>query len=201
MAAHFLRGPLSKSAIHLCLDMQRIFDRNGPWATPWMSRVLPTIERLASRVPDQTIFTRFVTPSTPAEMPGMWQRYYERWRMTTREVMDPALLNLVDPLAKLVPPATVIDKTRYSAFCLTSLHRILQQRQIDTIIFTGSETDVCVLSTVMDAVDLGYRSVIVRDGICSSSNDCHDSMMKIYEERFTEQVETANGDDIICAWQ
>jgi nicotinamidase-related amidase len=28
---------------------------------------------------------------------------------------------------------------------------------------TGSETDVCVLATVLDAVDLGYRVIVVRD--------------------------------------
>ena len=48
-------------------------------------------------------------------MPGMWRRYYTRWKDATLENLDPALLELLPRLAKLCPPATVIDK-RYSAF-------------------------------------------------------------------------------------
>ena len=44
-------------------------------------------------------------------MPGMWQRYYSRWKDVTRQQLDPALLELLPPLAKLCPPAQMIDKT------------------------------------------------------------------------------------------
>jgi hypothetical protein len=45
----------------------------------------------------------------------MWQRYYTRWRLATRECLNLDLLELMPPLAALCPPATVIDKTRYPA--------------------------------------------------------------------------------------
>ena len=32
-----------ENAVHLCVDMQRIFAKGGIWETPWMERVLPTI--------------------------------------------------------------------------------------------------------------------------------------------------------------
>ena len=32
-------------------------------------------------------------------------------------------------------------------------------------IVSGSETDVCVLATVLDAVDMGYRVIIARDAV------------------------------------
>jgi nicotinamidase-related amidase len=200
LATQSLRDPLTETARHLCIDMQRMFGKDGPWATPWIDRVLPVVHELASRFPERTVFTRFITPAKPTDMPGLWRRYYERWIQTTRDVMDPQLLELLEPLARLVPPATVLDKSRYSAFCLTPLHQMLQQRGVDTLLFSGSETDVCVLSTIMDAVDLGYRSIIVRNGICSSSDDGHDSMMTLYEQRFTEQVETADAEEILARW-
>jgi nicotinamidase-related amidase len=96
----------------------------------------------------------------------MWQRYYTRWRNATREHLDPALLELLPPLAKLCPPATVIDKTRYSAFVGSQLVEHLGVREADGLIVTGSETDVCVLATVLGAVDLGYRVIVVRDAVC-----------------------------------
>ena len=68
------------------------------------------------------------------------------------------------PLAALCPPATVIDKTRYSAFAEPRLIEHLRQREADALVVLGSETDVCVLGTVLDAVDIGYRVIVVRDG-------------------------------------
>ena len=55
---------------------------------------------------------RNVRPSRPEQMPGMWQRYYERWRAATRECLDMRLLEMMPPLAALWPPATAIDKMR-----------------------------------------------------------------------------------------
>jgi nicotinamidase-related amidase len=64
---------------------------------------------------------------------------------------------------------TVIDKNRYSAFAEPRLIEHLRQRETDALIVSGSETDVCVLATVLDAVDIGYRVIVVRDAVCSSS--------------------------------
>jgi nicotinamidase-related amidase len=43
----------------------------------------------------------------------------------------------------------------------------LRAREAEGLIVTGSETDVSVLATVLGAVDLGYRIIVVRDAICS----------------------------------
>ena len=48
--------------------------------------------------------------------------------------------------------------------------RISHRTSVDTLVISGSETDVCVLSTVLGAVDRGYRVVIAIDALCSSSN-------------------------------
>lgn len=158
------------------------------------------VTELAARFPERTVFTRFITPERPEAMPGTWQLFYRRWREATREHLDSAWLELVDPLRRLVPPATVIDKTRYSAFAGSALFAHLQQRQADGLIVTGSETDVCVLSTVMDAIDLGYRVIVVTDGICSSSDEGHDALLKVYHRRFGQQIETADSETILRAW-
>jgi len=51
-------------------------------STPWMEGVLPIVAMLAGRHPGRT---RFMAPERPNEMPGMWQHYYTRWRVATRE--------------------------------------------------------------------------------------------------------------------
>ena len=114
---------------------------------------------------------------------------YTRWRVATRECLDLQLLELMPPLAALCPPATVIDKTRYSAFAEPKLVAHLREREADALIVSGSETDVCVLATVLDAVDMGYRVIVVRDAVCSSSDQGHDILMRLYHTRYTEQIE------------
>ena len=95
--------PLTERSVHLCVDMQRIFSAEGTWPTPWMDRVLPVAAALANRHPERTVFTRFIPPERPDQMPGRWRRYYTRWRMATRECLDLRLLELMPPLAGLCP--------------------------------------------------------------------------------------------------
>jgi nicotinamidase-related amidase len=166
-----------------------------------MGRVLPVVAELANQYPERTVFTRFIPPQRPTDMPGMWQRYYTRWKLATRENLDPALLELLPPLAKLCPPATAINKSRYSAFAEPQLIRHLQSREADGLILTGSETDVCVLATVLGAVDLGYRVIVVRDAVCSSSDEGHDALMTLYHKRYTEQIEVADAATILARWK
>jgi nicotinamidase-related amidase len=105
------------------------------------------------------------------------------------------------PLAALCPPATVIDKTRYSAFAEPRLIEHLRQRETDALIVSGSETDVCVLATVLDAVDIGYRVIVVRDVVCSSSDEGHEMLMRLYHTRHTEQIETVDAATILARWE
>lgn len=192
--------PPGDRAAHLCIDMQRLFSSEGVWPTPWMDRVLPVVAEIADRHKERTIFTRFITPVNAGDMPGMWRPYYRRWAQTTRQILHPDMLELMPPLKVLTPPATVIDKTRYSAFAGSGLSQHLVERGVDTLVITGSETDVCVLSTVLSAVDLGYRVIVVRDGICSSSDEGHDALLTVYSRRYSLQIEMADAQEILAMW-
>jgi nicotinamidase-related amidase len=201
MGDQLLPFPLTARSVHLCVDMQRIFSAEGPWPTPWMDRVLPVTAELARRYPERSVFTRFIPPERPDQMPGTWEHYYTRWRAATRECLDLSLLELMPPLDALCPPATVIDKTRYSAFAEPALLAHLREREADALIVSGSETDVCVLATVLDAVDLRYRVIVMRDAICSSSDEGHDMLMRLYHVRVTKQIETADAAAVVTQWK
>ena len=121
------------------------------------------------------------------------------WKDATRERLD--LLELLPALAKLCPPAAVLDKTFYSAFSDPQLLQLLRAREAEGLIITGSETDVCVLATVLAAVDLGYRVILVSDAVCSSTDEGHDALMKMYHQRYTEQIEVADAATVIKRWE
>lgn len=71
---------------------------------------------------------------------------------------------------------------------------------IDTLVVTGGETDVCVLSAVLGAVDRGYRIIIVTDALCSSSDEAHDAMLTLYHGRYGQQVETVTTGTLLRSW-
>ena len=72
MAARGLvHGPLGETSLHLCVDMQRLFAPEGPWAVPWAPKVLPAIEELAAKHPHQTVFTRL----RPGREARRWTRH------------------------------------------------------------------------------------------------------------------------------
>ena len=188
-------------AAHLCVDMQNIFAKGGLWETPWMERVLPTIEAIVSRYPERTIFSRFITPQHVEDRPGRWQRYFRRWEKATRQNLHGGELELVPAVARYVPPAMVIDKPVYSAFAQSGLYGLLTGKQIGTIVVSGAETDVCVLATVLSAIDFGFHVVIVEDALCSSSDEGHDALMTMYRTRLQEQIDVIEAEELFDLWR
>jgi nicotinamidase-related amidase len=200
MASALRFGPLSAGTVHLCIDMQTLFAEQTDWHVPWLERVLPTVARLAEARRARTVFTRFVPPERPEEAVGAWQRYYRHWRKMTGDQLDPRLIELVPPLAALTPPAYVVDKSHYSPFVEPVFRKILGGLTADTLVITGGETDVCVLAAVMDAIDAGYRVILVEDALCSVSDESHDAMLRHFSSRFSQQIEVAPSEEILGSW-
>jgi nicotinamidase-related amidase len=194
-------GPLGEGCVHLCVDMQRMFAEPTDWQTPWMPRVLPQVCRLAAAHPERTVFTRFIPAARPGDGRGTWATYSERWAGMTRERLAPAMIDLVPDLARLVPPAEIVDKTVYSPWHETGLDARLRARGVDSLIVTGAETDVCVLAAVLGGVDLGYRIVLATDALCSSCDEAHDALLLMYRMRYGHQVETMTTAEILDRWR
>jgi nicotinamidase-related amidase len=75
-----------------------------------------------------------------------------------------------DFIDQLQPQAgeVVIDKPGYGAFHLTDLEDVLSARPIRRLILCGVTTEVCVHSTLREAVDRGYGCTTVGDATAAS---------------------------------
>jgi len=131
----------------------------------------------------------------------MWREYYLKWEDVTRDRLRPELLDLLPDVQGFVPPASLFDRMMYSAFSDGRLRDFLNEHHVDTLIVSGGETDVCVLSTVLAAVDLGYRIILVENALCSSSDESHDAIMALYRQRFDIQVGVTNLEQILSVWK
>jgi len=200
MADGLIRGAIPESAVHLCIDMQRMFAEDTAWRTPWMERVLPVVVGICEHKAERTCFTRFMPAARAGEGRGTWRRYWERWPEMTIERLGLEKVELIPALATFAPPARVLDKRIYSPWIGTGLDEALRAGGVDTVVVTGAETDVCVLAAVLGAVDLGYRVIVVTDALCSSSDETHDALIGLYRDRYGQQVETAQSEEVLAGW-
>jgi len=78
----------------------------------------------------------------------------------------------------VAPEDLLVRKYRFSGFTDNELDSILRNRSITTLLFTGINTDRCVLATLMDASFLGYDCILVEDA-CSTPSPayCTDAVM------------------------
>jgi nicotinamidase-related amidase len=162
-----------------------------------MDSVSERVVEVAKSHPSKAIFTRFIPPECAEQAPGMWRRYYEKWAAMTRSQLSAGLLELVPELSSFVPPGVVFDKSTYSPWLDGRLHACLQQCEADTIVVSGGETDVCVLATVLGAIDLGYQVFLLADAVCSGADDTHDATLKLLGDRFSVQLELMTTDDFL----
>jgi nicotinamidase-related amidase len=193
-------GAIGKRAAHASIDMQRLFAEDTEWASPAVHEIAPNVSRICARAPHLTLFTRFLTPGRAEDAQGQWQIYYRHWKSVLSNNIGADLLDLIEPLRRFTPPARIIDKYVHSAFEAPRFQEALDELEADTIIFTGVETDVCVLATALTAIDRGYRTILISDAIASSSPGGHRASLDGIYPRFDQQVEVIDTDTLLKAW-
>ena len=191
---------LGPRTLHVVVDMQRVFAEATDWQVPAIADVVSPILALVRARPRETVFTRFMTPSSIDNATGDWQRFYARWQSVLRDRMGAAMFDLMEPFASFVPPAEVCDKTTFSAFTGADFMASLARRGTETLILSGVETEVCVLATALDAVDRGLHVVLATDALTSWSAAGHRAALEAVYPRFDQQIESTTVASILAAW-
>lgn len=154
-----------------------------------MGKVLPAMEEVVGRYVDETIFTRFLPPIDASAAVGGWQSYYKRWESMTLQALPREMVDVIPPLQRFIPPARVFDKMTYSPWTGGNLHSVLSQKQVSSVVVSGGETDVCVLATVLGAIDLGYHVTVLSDAVCGGADATHDAALTLLRDRFAIQLD------------
>lgn len=166
---------LKKTAL-LIIDMQRDFCEFGGFGealgndiTPTKS-IIPTVKTVleAARAKDMFIIhTREGHRPDLSDVPAAKKRRSsaigEDGPMGKILIRGEYGHDIVDELTPL-PNEVVIDKPGKGAFYQTDLHIILQNKQIESLIFCGVTTHVCVHTTIREANDRGYECLMLEDG-------------------------------------
>lgn len=193
-------GPLDADALLVCVDMQRLFMEGGAWDCPASHDILPAIRSLVAAAPDRSLFTRFITATSPEAAGGTWRRYYRHWTSVTQDALPQGALDVHADLAPFAAPERIYDKWTHDAFDSPAFMTALAERAPSAVIFCGIETDACVLASVLSAVDLGYRVIIAPETVASSDEESHRACIQNIYPRFDQQIELVPLDDLLAEW-
>lgn len=174
---------LSQSAL-LLIDLQNDFLPGGALAVPRGDEVIPVANRV-SRHFEQVVATVDWHPSNHVSFADnhddavvgqtirigdteqvVWPRHCIQgsWGATLSAEL------VVDRIGHQIHKGSDPDVDSYSGFFDnqrrrgTGLHEHLRSRGIGQLFILGLATDYCVLHTVLDALELGYEVLLLRDG-------------------------------------
>jgi nicotinamidase-related amidase len=93
----------------------------------------------------------------------------------------------------------LVEKTAASAFFpgRCSLPELLASRAVDTVLITGTVTNVCCESSARDASTLGYRVIMVADGNAARRDQDHNAALHTIYRTFGDVRSTADVIDLI----
>jgi len=77
-----------------------------------------------------------------------------------------------------LPGEIVVNKYRYSAFAGTNLQIVLKTLGVESLLFTGVATEVCVESSLRDGLFAEYYVSLVEDCAASYSVEAHDASVR-----------------------
>ena len=91
----------------------------------------------------------------------------------------------------------VIEKHSYSAFVRTDLEQQLLGRGIKTLVFTGVQTNICVETSLRDAVCLGFYASLASDCVASHTLPLHEATVMNTRFLFGDVM---TGQEIAAVW-
>lgn len=153
---------------------EMLFEQRPSVATYYADRIqntmVPNIARLIDgfrSVGREVIYTRH-----GALLPDgrdMILRRRRRDSAATTQTRKPALWphgsyehGIIDEL-KPEPGDLIVDKNSSSPFNSTGIDQVLRNMAIDTLVLSGTATDMCVETTARDAGDRGYNVIVAED--------------------------------------
>lgn len=202
-----------RRCVLLIIDMQNDFvspggyhHRQGRSCGP-MQAIIPSIRFLLRELPEEVRRIYVATAREPDGSDWHWRfhKVLPKRVQATGEVQgsDRNVLRgtwgaeIVD-LLKAEPADHIFYKRRYSAFYQTDLEMCLRCWGIDTVIFTGVVTEICVETSVRDAFDRDFDVVVVSDGVASWDEEAHRATLRLIAHSFGWVLSTTEVMDLFA---
>ena len=185
---------------HIVVDLQNGFMEEGAAVeVPTAREIVPNVNRICAALREAggtNVFLRYT--HDPAEKQP-WTTRYSEYLSAERSALHKETFSRgaepwqLWPLLDVQPSDLIVDKTRFSAFVpgTCALNDMLEARGIDTLIVTGTLTNVCCESTTRDAMQRNYRVIFVADGNAALTDAEHNATLCNMATLFADVMTTA----------
>lgn len=184
---------------HVVVDLQNGFMAPGQVAEiPTAREIVPNVNRISRAVRAAGGIVVYIQNTTDGAAQRDWTNWFTYFATPERrarmiETFTPGNFGhaLWDGL-EVLPQDMKVLKRRFGAFVpgASELHDILQAREIDTLIITGTATNVCCESTARDAMMMNYKVMFVSDGNATFTDAEHNATLANMAILFADVMST-----------
>lgn len=183
------------------VDMQNAFlDSRNPSFVPVAREIVPTINRLAERLRNCGGMVTWVYTTFDDTTKFTWNAFFGG---VYSESFSKAVIDQLREGSeghKLWPELDVHQgdplfcKDRFSAFLPghCNLPEYLRQHQIDTVLITGTVTNVCCESSARDALMQNFNVIMVSDANAALSDEDHNASLTAIAQTFGDVMDADN---------
>ena len=183
----------------IVIDLQHAFmnDAVGFAPVPAARDIVPAVNRLAAAVRETGGGVFWIKMTHDERCFDDWSVAYE---LPTPQFRDKRIAALSEgtlghelwPELDVQPEDEIVRKYRYSAFMpgTSELPNRLRARGLDTVLITGTVTNVCCESSARDANMTNFRTIMVSDGNAALTQELHDASLTAFYLTFGDVMDT-----------
>jgi ureidoacrylate peracid hydrolase len=184
---------------HVVVDLQNGFMEPGATVElPVAREIVPNVNKICEAVRAAGGINVFVRYLIDEETQVSWSSWFTDFSSPQRRKAMIETFGMdchgfaLWPELDVQPTDLIVDKTRFGAFVPGSseLHEILQVRGIDTLIITGTATNVCCESTARDAMQMNYKVIFIADGNAAMTDAEHNATLNNMVTLFADVMTT-----------
>jgi ureidoacrylate peracid hydrolase len=181
------------------IDLQHAFmdEAVGHAVVPSARDIVPAVNRLAAAVRQEGGGVFWVRMTHDDRCLDDWSVAFEISTPAMRHKRIAALTagspgHRLWPELDVRPEDEIVDKYRYSGFLpgTSDLAERLRARGFDTVLITGTVTNVCCESSARDASMLNFRTIMVSDGNAAHGQSEHDASLTAFYNVFGDVMDT-----------
>ena len=183
----------------IVIDLQHAFmnDAVGFAPVPAARDIVPAVNRLAAAVRETGGGVFWIKMTHDERCFDEWSVAYQ---LPTPEFRAKRIAALSEgtlghelwPELDVRPEDEIVRKYRYSAFMpgTSDLADRLRARGVDTVLITGTVTNVCCESSARDANMMNFRTIMVSDGNAALSQELHDASLTAFYMTFGDVMDS-----------
>src|ERR1700749_4006629 len=184
---------------HVVVDLQNGFMAPGQVAEIATAReIVPNVNRISTALRMAGGLVVYVQNTFDPIAVATWSTYFEHFcsperRQRMIETFTPGSFgHAIWPGLDVLAQDLCVPQRRFRDFVpgTSDLHSIRQERVIDTLIITGTATQVCCESTARDAMMLNYKVFFIADGNATFNDDEHNATLSAMAHAFCDVIDT-----------